>query len=291
MQDSILPTVFIQEPAEELGTGSITLGGTGYDYYYLNGERYDATQTYLTGFDGGIFHFQFFNNFGCSIERSDTMNYECLGVTLGEVGFVCAGDNEWVLPFVVDSGILTTYTLLFDSIAHLAGCVDIVDQPISNTAQSLNVPIPVGLQPNRYHARLIFRNGFPRCEDLVRDIELPIHFSADLIFQRWDDVLSVKNPDNNGGYTFVAYQWLKNGEIIEGATKSYYYAEEKLDLKAEYSVNVQLPTGVWLTTCAFLPQPYTQQSVVLPQKIIKNQRLLIIRNGEHYDALGVKIYK
>lgn len=288
MQDSILPTIVVKEPENELGTGSITLSGTGYDYFYLNGERYDASETYLTGFNGGIFDFEFFNDFGCSVLRSDTMGFECLGGALGEVNFVCQGDAEWILPLVLDSGILTTYSLIYDDEAHAAGCTDILQQPIGNANPIVTIPIPAGLQPNRYHAQLLLHNFLPRCGDFVLDVELPLHFSSDLLFQRWDDVLSVKGPDYNGGYTFVAYQWLKNGEPISGATKSYYYAEDKLDLTAEYQVDVQLPSGIWLTTCGFQPEAYEEQ-LPLPQKVIENQRVIIIRDGERYDVLGQKV--
>ena len=288
MQDSILPTIVVKEPENELGTGSVTLGGTGYDYFYLNGERYDASETYLTGFNGGIFDFEFFNDFGCSVLRSDTMGFECLGGVLGEVNFVCQGDAEWIVPLVLDSGILTTYSLLYDDEAHAAGCTDILLQPINNDNPVVRIPIPAGLQPNRYHAQLLLHNFLPRCGDWGLDVELPLHFSSDLLFQRWDDVLSVKGPDYNGGYTFTAYQWLKNGEPISGATKSYYYAEEKLDLTAEYQVNVQLPSGVWLTTCGFVLEVYEEQAP-LPKKVIENQRVIIIRDGERYDVLGQKV--
>ena len=288
MQDSILPTIVVKEPENELGTGSVTLGGTGYDYFYLNGERYDASETYLTGFNGGIFDFEFFNDFGCSVLRSDTMGFECLGGVLGEVNFVCQGDAEWIVPLVLDSGILTNYSLLYDDEAHVAGCTDILLQPINNDNPVVRIPIPAGLQPNRYHAQLLLHNFLPRCGDWVLEVELPLHFSSDLLFQRWDDVLSVKGPDYNGGYTFTAYQWLKNGEPISGATKSYYYAEEKLDLTAEYQVNVQLPSGVWLTTCGFVPEVYEEQAP-LPKKVIENQRVIIIRDGERYDVLGQKV--
>lgn len=288
MQDSILPTIVVKEPENELGTGSITLSGTGYDYFYLNGERYDASETYLTGFNGGIFDFEFFNDFGCSVLRSDTMGFECLGGALGEVNFVCQGDAEWIVPLVLDSGILTTYSLLYDDEAHVAGCTDILLQPINNDNPVVRIPIPAGLQPNRYHAQLLLHNFLPRCGDFVLDVELPLHFSSDLLFQRWDDVLSVKGPDYNGGYTFLAYQWLKNGEPISGATKSYYYAEDKLDLTAEYQVDVQLPSGIWLTTCGFQPEAYEEQ-LPLPQKVIENQRVIIIRDGERYDVLGQKV--
>ena len=286
--DSILPAITLSEPTETPGSGSITIGGTGFDYYLLNGVRYDASHTYLTGFDGGIFHFQFFNNFGCSVERSDTMNFECLKVQLGTPAFVCVDDRELLLPYVIDSGIPTTYTLLFDSIAHEVGFVDHIAQPFRLHDTAVVIPMPAGILPYIYHAKLILHNPLPDCEDLVYGLELPVHFSSTLIFQRWDDVLSVRNSNINGGYTFTNFQWLKDGQPIEGATLSYYYEPGGLDTEAEYRIEVVTEDGNRLSSCAFYPVPYDKQQKST-QKMIENQRLVIIRNGVKYNALGIRL--
>ena len=288
MQDSILPQVYIQEPQDIPGSGSITVSGTGYDYYYLNGVRYNADQTYLTGYDGGIFEFEFFNDFGCSVLRSDTMNSECLQITLGEPDFVCQGDEQFILPFTIDSGIPTTYTLQFDSVALAAGFHNREAQTYSMQEQWIIIPVPSDAAPKRYHAQLIFHNPLDKCEDLVFAVELPLHYSKDLIYQRWGDVLSVRGKDRNGSnYIFNSFQWLKDGQEIAGATRSYYYEEGGLSLDAEYQVRVEQPDGTVLYTCAFVPYEYEEKSA--PAKIIANQQVVIVRDGVHYNVLGKKI--
>ena len=286
--DSLLPTVTLTEPTETMGSGTITIGGTGFDYYFMNGTRYDASQTLLTGFDGGIFHFQFFNHFGCSIERSDTMNFECLQVQLGEPSFVCVDYREMLLPYVIDSGIPTTYNLVFDPVAQEAGFIDHIGQAFQLRDTALVIPLPEGVQPGVYHATLTLHNPLPDCDDLVYGIELPVHFSSTLIFQRWDDVLSVRNTESNGGYTFSQFQWRKNGKPIEGATQSYYYEAGGLDLDAEYQVDIMTENGTHLSTCVFSPVPY-QKPQEQPQKRVEQQRLVIIRNGVKYNALGIQM--
>ncbi len=288
MKDSILPTVSIQEPADKQGTGSITISGKGYDYFYMNGERYDATNTYFTGYDGGIFEFEFFNDFGCSVLYTDTMNSECLQVRLGETGLTCMGATEFMIPFVVDSGIPTTYTLLFDSVAHAAGFQDVVAQPYSNRDTLLTIPIPATATPNIYMARLEFHNILSECAEQVFEVSLPLNFPSDLIFQRWSDVLSVYGTDYNGEYTFDGFQWLKDGKDIAGATGSYYYEEGGLDTDAEYQVQVTLPDGTELLTCPFVPTEYMRPETQ-PKKVIENQHLMIIYNGVRYNAQGNKM--
>lgn len=288
MQDSILPTITIKEPEDEPGSGTVTIGGKGYDYFYMNGERYDASQTYFTGYDGGIFEFEFFNDFGCSVLHFDTMNCECLQINALETSFVCAGDPEMIVSFAIDSGIPTTYTLLFDSVAHAVGFQDHIAQKYTKKEQLIKIPIPAGAMPNMYYARLIFDNPLDKCEDIVFDLQLPLHFSSDVIFQRWDDVLSLYGTTSNGGYMFTSFQWFKNGQPIDGANRSYYYEEGGLSMDSEYQVQVELPNGIKLYTCTFTPQPYTT-SQPQPKKVIEDQRLVIIKNGVRYNAQGNKI--
>jgi hypothetical protein len=68
-----------------------------------------------------------------------------------------------------------------------------------------------------------------------------------LIQQRWDDVVVVNNnPETNGGYTFVSYQWYKNGVVIPGATNQYY--QEVGGLNGEYAVLLIAETSNGLVT-------------------------------------------
>ena len=73
-----------------------------------------------------------------------------------------------------------------------------------------------------------------------------------IIVQIWDDVLSVINvPANNGGYTFTAYQWLKNGVEMPGETSGNLYLTNDADKKAmsQFSCRVTTSTGQTLQSC------------------------------------------
>ncbi|MDR0295608.1 MAG: T9SS type A sorting domain-containing protein [Prevotellaceae bacterium] len=49
---------------------------------------------------------------------------------------------------------------------------------------------------------------------------------SNLLVFEWDDVPTINcNSTTNGGYTFVAFQWYKNGTVIQGATKPYIQIE------------------------------------------------------------------
>ncbi len=76
----------------------------------------------------------------------------------------------------------------------------------------------------------------------------------DIIIQKYDNVLLVNNnPDTNGGYRFIAFNWYKNGILV--GTGQYYSAgddaSDQLDLDAKYSVEMETEDGDILQTCEF----------------------------------------
>jgi hypothetical protein len=103
---------------------------------------------------------------------------------------------------------------------------------------------------------------------------------ATLIEQRWNDVLCVNNnPANNGGFTFYAYQWYKNGVLIPGATKQNY-TEPDGRLNGSYHValsgyailgaNNTVPVSY--VSCPFVPTAQFSMSVY-PVPVGMNQPL------------------
>lgn len=112
-----------------------------------------------------------------------------------------------------------------------------------------------------------------------------------LIDQRWGDVLFVLNEDGqrarSKSYTETfGYQWLKDGQPIPGATGTYLYVPEGLDTESEYSVIVKVASGEELETCTIVPKAYTSSA---PKKVLRNGRIIIIRDGETYDLFGNKL--
>ncbi|MCC9018825.1 MBG domain-containing protein [Flavobacterium lipolyticum] len=82
-------------------------------------------------------------------------------------------------------------------------------------------------------------------------VEKPFDFD-DIVHQKFNNVLIVNNnPQTNGGYEFVSYQWFKNGQLI--GTGQYFSAGDdlgnKLDLTADYSVKMTTKDGKVLQTC------------------------------------------
>lgn len=88
------------------------------------------------------------------------------------------------------------------------------------------------------------------CSDTLSTTILPPCL-RDVVFQRWNDILSLKNSEYNGGMQFFGYQWYKDEEKLEGATKSYYYAQEGLEMGAHYYCEVLLADSTWSKTCTW----------------------------------------
>jgi hypothetical protein len=161
------------------------------------------------------------------------------------------GNPTLVLPITVLSGFPTTYSVTF--VDDEMSTFNVDNAPIQHNAQGYYLEFPVIGTPGTY-GMTIEIDGCSYYVSLtvpVLDNNLAGH---QLIDTRWDDVVVVNNnPSVNGGYTFLTYQWYKNGEIIPGATGQYY--QEVGGLDGYYSVTltyVDKETGaiVEITTCA-----------------------------------------
>ena len=130
--------------------------------------------------------------------------------------------------------------------------------------------------------------GFPLAIDVL--------YPSDIIVQKWDNVLAVKNERYNGGYTFAAFQWYKDDVPLTGEIGSYLYlgADAVLDTAGAYSVMLtRADDGVSLRSCPVIPtvakpevSPYpvvTALPAGMPLKIKGVERRYALRV---YNAAG-----
>ncbi len=78
------------------------------------------------------------------------------------------------------------------------------------------------------------------------------------VYQRWDDVLSLKNAatleTDSAKHVFTDFQWYKEGEPIVGANLAYLYLQGGLDPEAHYHLEMtRVSNGEHVATCPFLP--------------------------------------
>ena len=176
----------------------------------------------------------------------DIVVYETLLIDIDSVVEACVDDEYLIIPYEVKLGRLGDYTFRFVADADSIEGVTLKDN-------SFVVPMPQGMIPNRYRAEINF--GKQSCGKEKEEIVVDLLYSRDVIAQRWDDVLAVKNSEYNGGYDFVAFQWYRNSEAILGATSSVLYVEEGLNTSDEYTVLLtRADDNVSQKVCVVVPQ-------------------------------------
>lgn len=190
----------------------------------------------------GRYEAELISSYGCdSIVTLNLTVMETLDIDIDSVVNQCKDAEYITIPCVLNSGALDDFKLYFEDI-------NLECDGVYTEDDVLVVDMPQNLEPNIYKATLYF--GERSCGKEHETIDLNLLYSSDIIVQRWGDVLAVSNENYNGGYRFTAFQWYKNGDIIDGATSSILYESNGLDLTAEYAVLLtREDDNVKLMTC------------------------------------------
>lgn len=207
------------------------------EFYVFGGERITET---------GKYEKLFKSSNGCdSVVLLDIFVRETLVLDFDTLVIVCGGDASAVVPYEVISGDLSycEVHLQFNGNVIYSQKADVESQ-----SNALVFSLDSNVKADNYNLNLYF--GEDLCGESEVNIPFKVLYPQDLIVQRWEDVLAVKNEDYNGGYQFSAFQWYKNGQPINGATSSLLYEPNGLDLSSSYSVLLtRASDGVSLMTC------------------------------------------
>jgi hypothetical protein len=122
------------------------------------------------------------------------------------------------------------------------GMNDYTDEPFDGS--NINIDF-TGAEPGDYEFTILI-------DECIYPVTVRVLMGAGgagkVVEQRWDDVVVANNnPETNGGYRFVAYQWYKNGEPIPGATGQYY--NEVGGLNGYYSLWAMTEDGKVYESC------------------------------------------
>jgi len=179
------------------------------------------------------------------------------------------------LEYTILTGTPTQYKIIFSSSALAAGIqnIDYTDLPSLATTGLLPVNIPKGTKDGVYQGTLQMRNELG-IETILYSFQFTINVSSDFIIPKFDDVVLCDNSSNK----FIAYQWYKNGIIIDGATKQFY---NDLDgLIGSYSLKLTTTDGQTLYTCAKdLNIPLKLKLSVYPSPLKVNQPCTVKMTG------------
>ena len=120
-------------------------------------------------------------------------------------------------------------------------------------------------RPGTYQAKVTFYNENKECGNVEVTRDFTVQYPKDVITQRWNDFLGVRNQSHNGGFEFTHYQWFVNGVPVEShinTVSQYYRKGELLDFNAEYQVALtRRDENYSIMTCVFKPQQYTDEII------------------------------
>jgi hypothetical protein len=173
---------------------------------------------------------------------------------------ICADDELFEVGYEVSTGKVSGYSILFSEKSKRAGFEDVVVE-VDGEDNNIVVDLPKGIRPNTYDAKIIFDNM--ECGNVEMAFVFDVYYPSDIITQRWNDVLALKNEEYNGGYEFVKYQWFLDGHPLDGFNASQLYKEgHNLKFDGEYQVLVtRVDDGVSMMTCSFVPTQYSEEEL------------------------------
>ena len=181
----------------------------------------------------------------------------------------CADDN--VVDLVIEwEGHVDSLGLYFvrDSLNTLPiGLHDtIVPMPMDGQVSIVYEDIRAGV----YDTKIV--GYFCRNKVFESKTSMTFRYPSSVLEQRWDDVICVLTSGYNGGYDFVAFQWYKNGQPIEG--ENNYYLTQPLEDGAEYSVLLTESDSTQLMSCPLMIGIKEDSEVTVEPTLITNKQLV-----------------
>ena len=166
-----------------------------------------------------------------------------LMVELSDTLMACADEPALPVPMQIVQGRLDSVHILFDSIAIVAGFDSLYQ---FSKDDEIAIPLPDTVVPGYYHATL--RLGTPRCPAPDVPVMVQVNYPSSIVAQK-NGIIALLNDSLNGGYSFSAYQWYRNGQRMDGANSSYLIVGTA-DLGAQYTVVVTRSSdGVKVAVC------------------------------------------
>ena len=139
--------------------------------------------------------------------------------------------------------------------AKAAGFVDA--DGIKMETHYVKVQLPDSVTPDEYEVSVVLDDA--SCGNDTVVVPFSVLYPADIMKQKWNNVVALKNELYNGGYVFSSYQWYRNGTPMDGETGSYIYLGEGVAFAEgdEFRVEVtRASDGVRLMSCPLLVEPH-----------------------------------
>ena len=192
---------------------------------------------------------------------------------------ICANDSSFTATYTLSNGELKGYLVQYNSPENFEDVTDTTEFEDGNILRfNLNDYIEnrwdaatgggTYTLPNEYVATVTLLNKYESCGNVVMRMPFTVHYPKDVIAQRWNDFLGVRNKTFNGGYEFDDFRWY----VIDGidtvqldnhvAASQYYEEGQMLDFTKEYQVALRRVNDTsFVKTCVFTPVMYDQSQI------------------------------
>ena len=210
--------------------------------------------------------------------------------------WLCADDSILYVDYELIEGAREPfiYSVVFDMPAANAGFVDVHDIEVDSDNQRFEIALPNNCRPNTYTANILIKDTISTCGDVVFPINFDVYYSSSILESKFDNLITVLSPEVNGGYDFDMYRWYRNGELIPGEEKAFYYLEGGVFGGECYYLEVRrVDDNVIMRTCEICPGSGTPVDDVyatdpyVVNTIVKSGESVVIAN---VDQAIVNLY-
>ena len=245
----------------------------GEDYFVFAGD---------TLFNSGVYVDSLKTINGCDsiitlyLEKINPLSVELYSDSL----FACANDNSLFVEYDLrqeNERTPVSYSILFDDFTKGAGFIDKLDVPFDAETNYFSIEIPNVCRPNNYNATIVLKDENSLCGDLSLPFNFNVYYSSSILAAKFDDLIVVYDADNNGGYSFIEYQWYRNNQLLDGETNSYLYLRDGDIFQEEdcfYLVVKRKDDGFVTRTCEICPQKETAVDDILSEESFVTLTLL-----------------
>ena len=197
--------------------------------------------------EGGVYDTVVVSSFGCDSAVTLELNVvPKLTVNYPSRVNVCADNRTMLMPYEVTKGFLDYIEIRFKD----ADSLGLDSVYVFNNGEPIEIAFPDSLQPAMLSATVTFST--PSCPIPAEPITVELRYSASVFTQK-NGLLALMNQEYSG-YDFVAFQWYRDDEKIEGAIYPFLSATDA-DLGHVYRVEVKEEgSDEFVSTCEI---PYT----------------------------------
>jgi len=184
------------------------------------------------------------------------------------------------MNYTILTGKPTQFKITFDATANSVGIKNVAYTNLNLSSGIITFSVPEGVPAGVYKGTLKLGNELGIESDNYA-FQFTVNLSNDFIVSKWKDVVTCDNSTNR----FMAYQWYKNGVIVDGATEQYY--NDPLGLDGEYSVKVTTTDGQTFFTCPkSFNTPLNKSIKVYPNPVKVNRSCTVEIQG--YEPIELK---